>query len=173
MEEEIEQLYREHSDAVYRYLFLLVRNKETAEDLTQDAFFKAFKRLSSYRGEASEATWLMRIARNVTYDHFRRKRIIRFFSFEEDRHDTEDLETPEFSALRKEEAEELYAAISTLKQDYKDVIILRKVQEYSIKDTAFILGWTEAKVKTKQTRALDALKRAYGRKGEFLNEPVK
>lgn len=173
MEEEIERLYREHSDAVYRYVFLLIRNKETAEDLTQDTFFKAFKRLDSYRGEASEATWLMRIARNVTYDHFRRKRMIRFFRFEDDRHDAENLETPEFSALRKEEAEELYTAIGTLKQDYQDVIILRKVQEYSIKDTAFILGWTEAKVKTKQTRALDVLRKVYGGKGEFLNEPVK
>lgn len=173
METDLERQYRLYSDAVYRYILLLVRQKETAEDLTQDTFYKAFRSVDSYRGEAAELTWLIRIARNVTYDHFRRKRIIAFFPFDDNKNERKSEKTPELVTLRKEEAEELYTAIGELKRDYQDVLILRKIQEYPIKDTAFILNWTEAKVKTKLSRALEALKRELGRKDEVLHEPTK
>src|SRR5690606_32485156 len=120
-----------------------------AEDLTQDTFYKAFRSMDSYRGEAAELTWLIRIARNVTYDFFRRKRIIAFFPFDERKDNRKSEETPEFLTMRQEETEELFAAIGRLKRDYQDVLILRKIQEYPIKDAAFILDWTETKVKMK------------------------
>lgn len=172
MEAEITRQYNQYSDAVYRYIFLLVRQKETAEDLTQDTFYKAFRSMDSYRGEAAELTWLIRIARNVTYDHFRRKRIIAFFPFDDHKGNWKSEETPEFLTLRQEEAEELYSAIGQLKRDYQDVLILRKIQEYPIKDTAFILKWTEAKVKMKLSRALEALKGELERKDGVLDEPT-
>lgn len=172
METEITRQYYEYSDAVYRYIFLLVRQKETAEDLTQDTFYKAFRSMGSYRGEAAELTWLMRIARNVTYDHFRRKRIIAFFPFDDQKDNRKSEENPEFMTLRQEETEELYMAIGELKRDYQDVIILRKIQEYPIRDTAFILNWTETKVKMKLSRALLALKKELEGKGEIVDEPT-
>lgn len=170
METDITRQYNQYSDAVYRYIFLLVRQKETAEDLTQDTFYKAFRSMDSYREEAAELTWLIRIARNVTYDHFRRKRIIAFFPFDDNKDGRKNEETPEFLTLRQEETAELYATIGRLKRDYQDVLILRKIQEYPIKDTAFILNWTETKVKTKLSRALEALKKELERKGEILDE---
>lgn len=172
MEKDITRQYNQFSEAVYRYILLLVRHKETAEDLTQDTFYKAFRSMDSYRGEASELTWLIRIARNVTYDHFRRKRIIAFSPFDDKEAGRSGEETPEFLTLRQEEAAELYAAIGRLKRDYQDVLILRKIQEYPIKDTAFILKWTETKVKMKLSRALEALKKELERKEEVLDEPT-
>ena len=84
----MEQLYRDHSDRVYGYIYLLVRHKESAEDLTQETFYKAFKGYASFDKQASPATWILKIARNVTYDYFRRKRVVQFFSFEKN-HDIE------------------------------------------------------------------------------------
>lgn len=159
MEDQLEQLYRDHSDRVYRYIFLLVRHKETAEDLTQETFYKAYKNLNSFNHQSSVSTWLLKIARNDTYDHFRRKKIIQFFSFENDDDFASDKSTPEDIAEQKEQASQLHNALDLLKRDYREVLLLRKVNECSIKETAYILGWTEAKVKTKMARALEALKK--------------
>ncbi|WP_205854537.1 RNA polymerase sigma factor [Planococcus halotolerans] len=170
MNQQIENYYHEHSDRVYRYIFLLVRNKENAEDLTQETFYKAHKGMSSFNGEASPATWLLKIARNVTFDYFRKKRIIQFFSWG-DEHDQEASSiAPDASAEKKEQILELYDAINRLKKDYRDVIILRKIQEFPIKDTAYILGWTEAKVKTKSGRAMEALKQELAGKDGVIHE---
>ncbi|MGE7623515.1 RNA polymerase sigma factor [Viridibacillus sp. NPDC096237] len=73
--------YELHSDAIYKYLFLLVGHKETAEDLTQETFFRGFKQYSKFREQAGIQTWLRKIARNLVYDYYRRKRIIRFIPF--------------------------------------------------------------------------------------------
>lgn len=156
--EEVEQIYMEHSDRVYRYIYLLVRNKENAEDLTQETFYRAYKNLHTFNKQASTSTWLLRIARNVTYDYFRRRRIIQFFTWGQDNDIDWGTPSPESSTIKKESISQLYAALDRLKKDYRDVLILRKVDECTIKEAAFILDWTEAKVKTKTARALDALK---------------
>ncbi|WP_342559826.1 RNA polymerase sigma factor [Psychrobacillus sp. FSL W7-1457] len=170
---EMEQLYRDHSDRVYGYIYLLVRHKESAEDLTQETFYKAFKGYASFDKQASPATWILKIARNVTYDYFRRKRVVQFFSFEKNH----DIETkglsPEGHIERKEKLTRMYDSLRLLKKDYQEVIILRKIQECSIQETAFILGWTEAKVKMKMMRALEALKKEFHQKGGYVNGTVK
>lgn len=173
LEENIEQLYLDNSDMVYRFIYLLVRHKETAEDLTQETFFKAFKSFNNFDNRSSMLTWLLKIARNVTYDHFRRKRMIQFFKWgNENDIDTKN-PSPQSTVEKKEDLSQLYAALSRLKEDYRDVLILRKINECSIKETAYILGWTEAKVKTKMTRGFDALsKEFYGKEG-YINGSFK
>ena len=169
----MEQLYRDHSDRVYGYIYLLVRHKESAEDLTQETFYKAFKGYASFDKQASPATWILKIARNVTYDYFRRKRVVQFFSFEKNH----DIETkglsPEGYIEQQEKLKRMYDSLRLLKKDYQEVIILRKIQECSIQETAFILGWTEAKVKMKMMRALEALKKEFHQKGGYVNGTVK
>jgi len=173
MGDEIERLYLDNSDAVYRFIYLLVRHKETAEDLTQETFYKAFKSLNTFNNEASVLTWLLKIARNITYDHFRRKRILQFFKWgNENDIDNKSL-SPESTAEKKEDLSRMYAALNELKQDYQDVLILRKVQECSIKETAYILGWTEAKVKTKMARGFEALKKEFHGEGGFIDGSLK
>lgn len=58
---EMEQLYKEHSDRVYSYIYFLVRHRESAEDLTQETFYKAYKGLDTFNKQASTATWLLKI----------------------------------------------------------------------------------------------------------------
>lgn len=170
---EMEQLYKEHSDRIYSYIYLLVRHRECAEDLTQETFYKAYKGLDSYNKQASITTWLLKIARNITYDYFRRKRVIQFFTFDKE-HDLETNElSPESHFEQKEQLTKMYDSLSKLKKDYQEVLLLRKVQECSIKETAYVLGWTEAKVKMKMTRALVALKKEFHQEGGHANETIK
>ncbi|MFZ0577147.1 MAG: RNA polymerase sigma factor [Psychrobacillus psychrotolerans] len=170
---EIEQLYKEYSDKVYSFIYFLVRHKECAEDLTQETFYKAYKGLGAFNKEASTSTWLLKIARNVTYDYFRRKRVVQFFSFEKE-HDIENKElSPECSYEKKEQLARMYNSLYTLKKDYQEVLLLRKIQECSIQETAYILGWTEAKVKMKMTRALEALKKEFHQEGGHQNGSIK
>ncbi|MFJ8066078.1 RNA polymerase sigma factor [Psychrobacillus sp. NPDC096426] len=170
---EMEQLYKEYSDRVYSYIYFLVRHRECAEDLTQETFYKAYRGLESFNKQASVATWLLKIARNVTYDYFRRKRVIQFFTFDKE-HDIEtNTLSPDSQFEQKEQLARMYDSLSKLKKDYQEVLLLRKVQECSIKETAYILGWTEAKVKMKMTRALEALKKEFHEKGGHANGTIK
>ncbi|WP_277587050.1 RNA polymerase sigma factor [Psychrobacillus antarcticus] len=170
---EMEQLYKEHSDRVYSYIYFLVRQKECAEDLTQETFYKAYKGLKSFNEQASTTTWLLKIARNVTYDYFRRKKIVQFFTFEKG-HDIETKSlSPESLFEQKEQLAKMYDSLSKLKKDYQEVLVLRKIQECSIQETAYILRWTEAKVKMKMTRALVALKKEFHKEGGHTNGSIK
>ena len=159
MEQSNESIYLEHSDRIYGYIFLQVRQKELAEDLTQETFYRTFKNRQSFKQQASLSTWLLKIARNATYDYFRRNRIIKFFSLgKEEIVDTRSY-SPEDELIRKDGTERLYYALANLKKDYRDVLLLRKINESSIKETAYILGWTEIKVKSTMARAFAALKK--------------
>ena len=173
MEVDFEQCYLEQSDKVYRFIYLLVRHKEIAEDLTQETFYKALKSFHLFNKQASVLTWLLKIARNVTYDHFRRKKIIQFFTWGNENDIDTNSPSLEHTAEKNEDLLQLYDALSNLKKDYRDVLILRKVQECSIEETAFILGWTEAKVKTKMARGFEALRKEFHGKEGFVNGSIK
>ena len=82
-----------------------------------------------------------------------------FFSFGKEEIVDTNSPSPEDELLRKDGAERLYNALASLKKDYRDVLILRKINESSIKETAYILGWTETKVKSTMARAFAALKK--------------
>ena len=152
-----EELYLEYSDSIYNYIFLLLGNKEISEDLTHDTFVRVKFSLNRYRGESSYYTWIYSIARNVTYDYLRRKKIIQFVPFL-----TSDVRnhqpTPADFLNKKESVQELYFAIKKLKLTYQEVIILRYIHELSIEETAAVLSWSISKVKSKTHIAMRKLK---------------
>ena len=151
-----EEIYQLYSDKVYGYIYLLVRQKDIAEDLTQETFIKAYRYLNQFKGESSIYTWLIKIARNTVYDFFRRKKLVSLLSFKKEPI-TE--ETPQEILLKGEEVRRLYETIMRMKTEYRDVLILRKVKELSIKETAEILDWDEVKVKNTTSRAMQSLKK--------------
>lgn len=170
MKTEFEQIYIEHSDSIFRFIYIYVRHHEVAEDLTQETFYRAYKSFDGFKGDAGVSTWLRKIARNATYDYLRRKKIIRFFNFGKE--DYIDLHThsPETQYVKSEETRELYQTIVNMRKAYRDVLILRRINENSIKETAYILGWTETKVKSTLARAMTALKKEIGNLEVQVNE---
>jgi RNA polymerase sigma-70 factor, ECF subfamily len=160
-----EELYLQYSDAVHNYIFLIVGNEETAEDLTHETFVKVKHSLERFNGEASYKTWLFSIARNSTYDFLRRKKLVQFVPFMST--DIEDKQlTPEDYLNNKESTQALYIAIKKLKLAYQEVIILRYIHELSIEETAAVLNWSISKVKSKTFIAMKKLKAEMNSKEE-------
>lgn len=169
----IEEIYENYVDDVYRYNLFLVREKELAEDLTQETFIKVHINLHKFAQQASLRTWILKIARNTVYDHFKRKKRIHFIPTEIHLATSIDRLTPEIHYLKKDLVIQLYRALGDLKKDYQEVLILRKINELSIQETAEVLGWTENKVKAKTARALGKLKEKMQQEEEISHESTK
>lgn len=161
----MDQLYREHNRTIFKYIFYLVQNESVAEDLLQDTFLKAYKNYHQFRKEASDITWLRKIARNVVYDYFRRKKLIEFIPFLKSHEQTVQSDAMAF-ILENEERKELFEALSKLKVPHREVLILRKIEQLSIEETAQILGWNTDKVKNTQRQAIQTLRKMWKGVGE-------
>ncbi|MCD8510566.1 MAG: sigma-70 family RNA polymerase sigma factor [Bacillus sp. (in: Bacteria)] len=97
------------------------------------------------------------IARNVTIDYLRKKKPVSYYL---DTYSTvaSSEPSPEEVVEMGEEMKEVYEALWNLKKKYREVIILRKVKDFSIKETAEVLGWKETRVKTVLLRGLERLR---------------
>ena len=153
----IEKHYALYSEQIYQFVYFLTFDKELTEDLLQETFIRAFEGRANYRGDANVLSWLRSIAKNLTYDYFKRKKIIRFLPFPSVP-EPQAIEQSILHTLQVEEQQrELYVEIAKLRLEYRTAIILRKIEGLSIKETAEILGWSEAKVKNNTIRGLKAL----------------
>jgi RNA polymerase sigma-70 factor (ECF subfamily) len=149
--------------AVYCIAVAILNNPEDAEEVVQEAVLKAFLHLAGFRGEAKFSTWLVKITINEARLKLRKDRRHLYESVD-DQVTTEDgdytpkdfadwREVPSEALQRKELREALKRAIASLPLKYREVLILRDVQQLRIEETAQILGITEASVKTRLLRA--------------------
>ncbi|MGN1386824.1 MAG: RNA polymerase sigma factor SigX [Bacillus sp. (in: firmicutes)] len=179
MDSEFQQLYEKYHQDLFQFLFYMVKNRETAEDLIQEVYIKVFNNYQKFEGKSSEKTWLYSIARNTAIDYFRKQRNWKqrlFSNFDWGRETIKD-ETPlpEEIAILHDDVKTLYKCLDCCNIDQKSVLILRYVQSLSIAETAEILNWTDSKVKTTQHRALKVLKEIFeseGSNGRRKNEQI-
>ncbi len=166
----VEEWFIEYSEAIYNYLVYYTGSREM-EDLVQEVFIKAIK-MKHKEHIDNPKTWLFSIARNVAIDHYRRLRIIKWVP-EQILLKISSLEkTPVEIALQNEEAASVHHALQQLKPTYRDVMILRWIQDLSVEETAEILGWTESKVKTTYYRAFQKLKEVLHTKFEVMKHEI-
>jgi RNA polymerase sigma-70 factor, ECF subfamily len=163
MDSVFEELYEKYHHDIFNFLFYMVRNREQAEDLVQEVYIKVLRSYKRFKGESSEKTWLLSIARHVAIDFFRkqksrRRKILGKLDWSEEQLGAGQL-LPEEIAIQKEEIQLLYRCLERCTIDQQLVIVLRFIQSLSITETAEALGWTESKVKTTQHRALKVLKK--------------
>ena len=156
------RLYDAYHQDVFQFLIYLVKNRTLAEDLAHEVYVRVLRSYDKFAGNSSEKTWLFAIAKNVAIDHFRKQAVrqkhsLDFFDWEtEQLHSTAPL--PEDVLQVNDEFMQIQSALEHCTGDQKMVIIMRYFQELSIAETAQILDWTEAKVKTTQHRAIKFLK---------------
>ncbi|MGE7931487.1 RNA polymerase sigma factor [Viridibacillus arvi] len=163
-EKSFQQVYQTHNDAIYQYIFYLIQHREVAEDLTQETFYRAYKQFDTFREEADVKTWIKRIARNLVYDHFRRKQIVKFIPFVH-LDDRVEKDTPSDILERGEAVANLYETLKELKLPYKETLVLRKIDGLSVKEAADFLGCSEKQVTNNTARALKALQKIYEERG--------
>lgn len=151
---EFEELYERYFRDVYRFTLSLCRSQNTAEELTQAAFFHALEHIGSFRGDCDVKVWLFQIAKNAWLTECRKQKR---FSDEEP---PEGLGgAPEETLLRGEDTYRLYAALHRVEEPYKEVFSLRVFGELSFRQIGQIFGKTEnwarvtyhrAKIKVKE-----------------------
>ncbi|MGZ8379200.1 MAG: sigma-70 family RNA polymerase sigma factor [Gemmatirosa sp.] len=165
------ELVRRYERPVFSLVFRMVRDRETAEDLAQDAFIKVLNHIDKYSPEFKFSSWLFKIANNVAIDWMRRKRLDTV-SMDGSPHATSaaeieattfDLAAQQESALDEMEARELGTAIeraiAKLRPEYRACIMLRHVEGRSYEEIATTLDLPLGTVKTYIHRARHELRR--------------
>jgi RNA polymerase sigma-70 factor (ECF subfamily) len=156
------ELIRPYERRVYAMALGFLRNEADAEDAAQEAFLKAFRNLSSFRGEARFGTWLVSIVLNEARSRIRHRDRIKMESLDEpgdeEGHISPALlrdwkEIPSEALERKEVRQLLQNAITELPLIYREVFELRDVQQCNVNETAATLGITIASVKVRLHRA--------------------
>ncbi len=157
------ELVRSYEKSLYFAAYSLLRNEQDAEDVVQEAVLKALKNLHAFRAEAKFSTWLVTIALNEARGRLRHNRLIEFESVDEVREEesgdftpaliSDWREVPSDALERKELGDLLRSAIERLPEIYREVLLLRDVQEFNIAEAAGALGVTEGVVKTRLLRA--------------------
>jgi RNA polymerase sigma-70 factor (ECF subfamily) len=145
-EEAFRLLLERHNGRVYTTIFLIVKDRYIAEDLTQDVFIKVVKTVKAgkYNEEGKFLPWVLRISHNIAIDHFRKAKrnptirlddgndVLNTLRFSEDPIDT--------SNVRSENHKKIRALIKTLPQAQKEVLIMRHFADMSFKEIADMTG---------------------------------
>ena len=154
--EAFEVLVRRHQARILRVAWRFTRNREDAEDITQQTFQKAFVHFRQFQGNSSFSTWLTRIAMNEAFMWLRRKRALSEVPIEESSTNNEtavaldfpDLgPNPEDSCIQRERERILSAAINELMPGMRTAIQLRGIGELSTEETAHVMGISVESVK--------------------------
>lgn len=138
----IEEIYKEYSTSVYKYLFCLTQNKEISEDLTQETFALAVKDIKKFRGECKLSVWLCQIAKHLWYKELKKKNKNINVSFEEINENVLYDETLEENFCAKEEKLKLFKDMQKLDEKSREVMYLRMVGNLSYEEIGEILGKT-------------------------------
>jgi RNA polymerase sigma-70 factor (ECF subfamily) len=168
--QEFSSIVATHRPQIFRFLLASTRDPDLAETLTQDCFLKAYRNWSSFRGESSAMTWLMRIAINLQKDHWRNRRMQFWRQTRTNSVDLDEasewLPSHESSAearlLAREQVGRVWTAVKGLSERQRTVFLLRHVEEMELSEIARTTGLSEGTVKAHLSRALARVRTELG-----------
>jgi RNA polymerase sigma-70 factor (ECF subfamily) len=152
------RLYDYYLPAIYRFILLKVSQREEAEDLTHQVFLKAWTGISGYSEKGLPfSSWLYRIARNLVIDSYRRSRPV--ISIDEEFVSEKLIFKPNILSIDdKKDIALIMSLLKQLKDIERDVIIMRFVEDLSVKEVSEATNKSEGAVKLIQHRAIKRLK---------------
>ena len=164
--EAFEALTNRYEQRIYSLAMRMLRQEQDAEDVTQQAFLSALENLGGFRGDASFATWILRIATHAALKVIRKRKGLDTVSLEEATETTDGYDAfphPEYIAYWRQSPELLVhnneirrlldEALAKLDEKHRMVFLLRDVEGLSVKETAEALGLSEANTKVRLLRA--------------------
>ena len=162
-------LIRPCERSIYFLLFSILKNEAEAEDVSQETVIKVFQNLNKFRGDSQFRTWVLSIARNEGLGRLRKISNRREDSIDAETDDqtgdftpailTSWREVPAEALEQKELGDILRRAIEGLPEIYRNVVLLRDIEEMDIRESAAALGISEASVKVRLHRARALLQR--------------
>lgn len=154
------ELYKQYLVPVYRYIYLRIPHRQTAEDLAQVVFIKVFESLPRYVAvHSAPLAYFFTVARNTVIDHVRKKKP----EFLDDHPELENTlqdtnKSAEQTLIIEQDMNRVLAGIKTLTQEQQEVIILKFFSELKNSEVAEVLGKSEEAVRQLQCRALKILR---------------
>ena len=162
-------LVEQYQFRLIRYLIYLLGRRDSVDDLVQETWLRVLERGRSYDGCSRFEPWLFTIARNLTVDHLRKRRI---FSMDSSDHDSNDhperdreprpvassAPSPFELAARTEDARRLTRSLQTLEAIYREALVLRFIEDLSLQEMAAIIGVPVSTVSSRIYRGLAALR---------------
>ena len=138
--QDLEQIYKQYFETVNKYLFCLTHNSDISEELTQETFYRAVKKINTFKGECKMSVWLCQIAKNLWYDELKKNKklenIEQIFLIQSE-------ENLEENIILNENKLELYKKLQKLDKQTREVIYLRITGELSFREIGDILNKTE------------------------------
>lgn len=152
---DLEKIYKDNFQLVYKYLISLTRNVDIAEELTQETFFKAVKNIGTFKENSSLSTWLCKIAKNLWLNEV--KKNSRFQPIDEKMMTSNDIKI-----FADENKINLFKNIQELDQNTRDVIYLRLTGELSFKEIGIIMNKNEVWARVTFFRGKEKLEKKKG-----------
>ena len=137
---DIEKIYQDYFSVVYKYILSISRDPLTAEEITQETFFKAMKKIDSFRGDCSIRVWLCQIAKNTYFDYQKKQARVEELPEEYG----EPVSSPEEAVIRESDKKAIHKVLHSLKEPYKEVFSLRVLGELSFSEIAELFGKSDS-----------------------------
>jgi RNA polymerase sigma-70 factor (ECF subfamily) len=159
-----DELVARFKDRLYGFILRMVRNGQTSEDLLQETFLRLYVHRMSYRTIARFSTWIYTIAANLVRSHMRKQNKMPFTDLENDRDDEKPRELPDrnravdLEVAGRMTVEAIREAMDSLPVEFREVIILREIEELSYEEIVQVLGVPLGTVKSRVNRARGRLK---------------
>ena len=163
---DFDSLVRLHRPRIFRFMLASLRDREAAENLTQDCFVKAYQAREQFRGTAGFGTWLMQIAANLIRDHagsscfkFWRRSLASGADLADIGNWLPDPQrSPEAVAMAREQVAAIWSVVRNLSERQRTVFLLRFVEDMDLLEIAAVTGMKEGTVKTHLFRALQIVR---------------
>ncbi len=179
--EAFETLIQSHQKKVYNIALRMTKNPDDAQELSQDAFVRAFTSISKFRGDSKFSTWMYRITVNVCTDFLRKRNKTISLSIEqgaavgEDERPLqieEDGPGPSELSEKKQLKELVRDAMDSLSDEHREVLVLRDLMDMPYKDIANTLNVNEGTIKSRINRARESLKKIITQRQELFQDYV-
>lgn len=139
--QDIEEIYKQYSKTIYKYLFCLTGKEDISEELTQETFAIAVKEIHKFKGECKVSVWLCQIAKHLWYKELKRKSN-KNISIEEISEKLEVEETTEDIVINNEEKLKLFKDMQILDEKTREVMYLRMAGNLNFIEIGEVLGKT-------------------------------
>jgi RNA polymerase sigma-70 factor, ECF subfamily len=155
---QFKEIYDAHADALFRFAFYKLSDREKAKDVVQDTFVKVWEYISANNEVLNIKALLYRIATNAIIDNYRKKKELSLDSLLEDGFNPGDGSKAEHVLIDESEAEIVISAIHSLEDEDRALLLMRYIDGLSIKDIAQVTGQRENTVSVRIHRSLKTLK---------------
>jgi RNA polymerase sigma-70 factor (ECF subfamily) len=148
----LDEIMKQYGKDVWNYAYILTKNTAVAEDITQDVFLQAYRHISTFRGEATLKTWLLRITHNISFNYhntafFRKVSLIGLIFPTQTAHSTEEI------VLEREFSSDIWQAVLELPAKFREVLVLEAKYELSLTEIADLLKISNGAVRSRLSRA--------------------